>query len=101
TGPHQRALLAIRLPRPRRLRQQGAVGDALPVRRPQGETELKLEVVGDAEAAAERGAELIVEAARDAVEDHGTFALAVSGGRTPWRMLALLSDMPLAWEETQ
>jgi 6-phosphogluconolactonase len=44
---------------------------------------------------------LIVEAGREAVADHGSFSLGVSGGRTPWRMLALLSDMPLPWEQTQ
>ena len=42
-----------------------------------------------------------MEAGREAASDHGSFSLAVSGGRTPWRMLALLSDMPLPWEETQ
>ena len=35
----ERAVLALRLARPRRLRQQGAVGDAQAVRRPRGEAE--------------------------------------------------------------
>ena len=51
-----------------------------------------LEVVpGEAEAAL-RGADLIAAAGRAAVEEHGSFALAMSGGRTPWAMLAILSD---------
>ena len=62
---------------------------------------LKIEVVADAEAAAKRGAELIVDAGRDAAAERDSFSLAVSGGRTPWRMLALLPDMPLPWEQTE
>jgi 6-phosphogluconolactonase len=62
---------------------------------------LKLEVVGDAEAAAKRGAALIAEAGREGVGERDSFSFAVSGGRTPWRMLALLSDLPLPWDGTQ
>jgi 6-phosphogluconolactonase len=58
-------------------------------------------VVPDPEAAARRGAELIAEAGREAVSDHGSFSLALSGGRTPSRMLALLGDAPLPWERTE
>jgi len=56
---------------------------------------LKLEVLADAEAAARRGAELIAAAAGEAL------TLAVSGGGTPRRMLALLADAPLPWEATE
>ena len=58
-------------------------------------------MVPDPEAAARRGAELIAEAGREAVSDHGSFSLALSGGRTPSRMLALLGDAPLPWERTE
>jgi 6-phosphogluconolactonase len=58
-------------------------------------------VVPDPEAAARRGAELIAEAGREAVSDHDSFSLALSGGRTPSRMLALLGDAPLPWERTE
>jgi 6-phosphogluconolactonase len=63
---------------------------------------LKLEVVPDERAAARRGAELIAEAARAAVAERGYFALAMSGGRTPWGMLAILGDMEeMPWGETE
>jgi 6-phosphogluconolactonase len=57
-----------------------------------------LEILPDAEAAARRGAEVIAQAARDAVADRGAFALAVSGGRAPWRMFELLGDEDLPWD---
>ncbi len=60
-----------------------------------------LEVVANEKDAARRGAELIAAAGRAAVEDHGSFALAMSGGRTPWAMLAILSDREdMPWEQT-
>jgi 6-phosphogluconolactonase len=61
----------------------------------------ELEVVANEKDAAQRGAELISAAGRAAVEDHGSFALAMSGGRTPWAMLAILSDRDdMPWEQT-
>src|SRR5215207_7041935 len=60
-----------------------------------------LEVVPGEREAARRGADLIAAAGRAAVDEHGSFALAMSGGRTPWAMLAILSvhgEMP--WEQT-
>jgi len=58
---------------------------------------LELEVLPDAAAVAERGAEYVAERARAAVDDHGRFTLAVSGGHTPWAMFAhLFGKMP--WE---
>lgn len=53
---------------------------------------LRIEVLDDAEDVARRGADLITAAARDGVAARGRFALAVSGGRTPWRMLAWLAE---------
>jgi 6-phosphogluconolactonase len=53
---------------------------------------LALEVVATEEEAARRGAELIASAGSDAVEARGSCSLAVSGGRTPWAMLAILDD---------
>ena len=62
---------------------------------------LDLEVVADERDAAPRAAELIADAGRRAVEEHGSFALAVSGGRTPWGMLAILSDREdMPWQQT-
>jgi 6-phosphogluconolactonase len=55
------------------------------------------EVLADAEAAARRGAELIAEAARQAIADRGSFSLAVSGGHAPWRMFELLGAEAIDW----
>ena len=60
-----------------------------------------LEVVHGEQEAARRGADLIAAAGRAAVDEHGSFALALSGGRTPWAMLAILSDHEeMPWERT-
>jgi 6-phosphogluconolactonase len=62
----------------------------------------RLEVVDDDKAAARRGAELIAAAGQEAVEDRGAFALAMSGGRTPWAMLAILGELEeMPWEKTE
>lgn len=50
------------------------------------------------EGAARRGAELIADAAGAAIEDHGRFSFAVSGGSTPWPMFKLLGGADLDWE---
>ncbi len=63
---------------------------------------MEVEVLADADAAAARAAEVIAAAGAEAAAERGAFSLAVSGGRSPWRMLALLSgsdEMP--WDATQ
>jgi 6-phosphogluconolactonase len=63
---------------------------------------IELEVVADERAAARRGAELIAGAGRSAVDERGIFELAMSGGRTPWSMLAILGDLEeMPWGETE
>jgi len=63
---------------------------------------LELEIVADDRAAARRGAELIAAAGSSAVAERGIFELAVSGGRTPWAMLAILGDLDeMPWAETE
>ncbi len=63
---------------------------------------IELEVVADERAAARRGAELIAAAGRGAVAERGIFELAMSGGRTPWAMLAILGDLEeMPWAETE
>ena len=58
----------------------------------------QIEILPDAAAVAERGAEYVAERARAAIEDHGRFTFAVSGGHTPWAMFAhLVGKMP--WEK--
>ena len=63
---------------------------------------IDLEVAGDEKAAARRAAELIATAGRDAVAEHNTFSLAMSGGRSPWAMLAILGELEeMPWAETE
>jgi 6-phosphogluconolactonase len=58
-------------------------------------TALKIEVLLDPDAVAERAAAYVAERAHAAVADHGRFTFAVSGGRTPWAMFARLAgQMP-------
>jgi 6-phosphogluconolactonase len=59
---------------------------------------LKIEILADAQAVAERGAEIVAAAAEAAVAERGRFTFAVSGGRTPWAMFAGLYGR-LPWEK--
>jgi 6-phosphogluconolactonase len=54
---------------------------------------IDLEVCADEKAAARRAAELIAVVGGAAVEQHNTFSLAMSGGRSPWAMLAILGEL--------
>ncbi|HZY02793.1 MAG TPA: 6-phosphogluconolactonase [Anaeromyxobacteraceae bacterium] len=58
---------------------------------------MKIEILRDAAAVAARGARWLAAAAREAVAARGRFALAVSGGRTPWRMLRALAEEDVPW----
>lgn len=63
---------------------------------------IDLEVVDNDRAAAKRAAELIASAGQRAVADHGSFSFAMSGGRSPWSMLAILGDLEeMPWGETE
>ena len=66
---------------------------------PADAVEVRLEALPEAATAARRGAELIAAAAREAVEERDGCAIAVSGGTTPWRMLAALADQDVPWDE--
>ena len=61
---------------------------------------MKMEILVDAEATARRAAAAIAEQGRAAAAARGRFTLALSGGRTPARMLALLADERLPWAVT-
>jgi 6-phosphogluconolactonase len=63
---------------------------------------IDLEVVENDRGAARRAAELIAAAGQRAVADHGSFSFAMSGGRSPWAMLAILGDLDeMPWAETE
>lgn len=57
-------------------------------------------VVADDESAAAEAARIVVMAADAAIADRGRFNFAVSGGKTPWRMLELLAESDLNWTKT-
>jgi len=61
---------------------------------------LERAVLADAEAAAAEAASRVAAAAREAVAARGTFTVALSGGRTPARMLAALAQADMPWERT-
>jgi len=61
-----------------------------------------LEVAGDERAASRRAAELIAAAGAQAAAERGRFAFAMSGGRSPWAMLAILGELEeMPWERTE
>ncbi len=60
---------------------------------------MNVEILPDDEAVAMRAARWIAAAAREAAAARGRFALAVSGGRTPWRMLRALASEDVPWEK--
>ena len=45
------------------------------------------------------GAALVADEARRSVDARGRFVFAVSGGRTPWKMLALLAERDVPWQD--
>ena len=59
---------------------------------------LEIEILPDAAAVAERGAEYVAEQAQNSVAERGRFTFAVSGGHTPWAMFAQLVGK-LPWEK--
>ena len=60
-----------------------------------------LEVLADGEAVAGHAAVFVAKRARAAVADHGRFTFAVSGGRTPWAMFAVLADEEVPWSAVE
>jgi 6-phosphogluconolactonase len=58
---------------------------------------METRVLANAELAAWEAARVIAAESRAAVEVRGRFVLAVSGGRTPWRMLRALTDEEVPW----
>ena len=62
---------------------------------------MKIEILPDAEAVAQKASEMIAAAAREAVTARGRFIVAVSGGRTPWLMLRALADEDVPWKAVE
>jgi 6-phosphogluconolactonase len=63
---------------------------------------LKVEVFPSANEASQRAADLVAAAGREAVAARGSFAIGLSGGQTPWRMIGVLGDdTEMPWAETE
>jgi 6-phosphogluconolactonase len=63
---------------------------------------IELEVVADEKAAARRTAESIAAIGARAVAERNIFSLAMSGGRTPWAMLAMLGEEEqMPWDRAE
>ncbi|HET7121483.1 MAG TPA: 6-phosphogluconolactonase [Solirubrobacterales bacterium] len=63
---------------------------------------IELEVAGDERAAARRAAELIAAAGAAAARERNVFELALSGGRSPWAMLAILGELEeMPWDRSE
>ena len=60
---------------------------------------MKIEVHPDDDAVVRSAAAIIAADLRAAVASRGRFVMAVSGGRTPWRMLRALAEERLPWEQ--
>jgi 6-phosphogluconolactonase len=63
---------------------------------------IELEVAGDEKAASRRAAELIAAAGAEAEQERNHFTVAMSGGRSPWAMLAILGELEeMPWDKTE
>jgi 6-phosphogluconolactonase len=59
---------------------------------------MNIEILDDVDSVARKAAAIIAGEARLAVATRGRFILAVSGGKTPWKMLRVLADEDVPWE---
>jgi len=59
---------------------------------------MNIEILDNSDLVAMRAASVIAEEAMKAVRLRGLFILAVSGGKTPWKMLRALASKDLQWE---
>ena len=60
---------------------------------------MNIEVCPDEHVIVGKAVAIIADAARAAVASRGRFAMAVSGGRTPWLMLRTLAAAQLPWQQ--
>ena len=62
---------------------------------------MDIEIFDDADAVAQRAAAFVADAARQCVGERNRFVFAVSGGRTPWKMLRALAGEDVPWEHVR
>jgi 6-phosphogluconolactonase len=62
------------------------------------ETPMKTEIFPQAEQVAARAAAYLEQVIREALTHQKSFSLAISGGRTPWEMLKILSKADFPWQ---
>jgi 6-phosphogluconolactonase len=62
---------------------------------------MKIEVFDNADLVAQKAASFIAGEARKFVALRGRFIIAVSGGKTPWKMLRALADEDVPWKGIQ
>jgi 6-phosphogluconolactonase len=60
---------------------------------------MEIRIDDDGAAVARAGAAFVLEAAERAIAERGCFLLAVSGGKTPWVMMAELARAPVDWSK--
>jgi 6-phosphogluconolactonase len=61
---------------------------------------IETRILADADAASRCAAEAVAAAGQVAVGKRGEYSLALSGGRTPWTMIGLLTEMDeMPWEQ--
>ena len=60
----------------------------------------QIEILPDPAAVARRAADVVAEHARAAMAERGVFTFAVSGGRTPGTMFAMLARAGFPWNRT-
>lgn len=60
----------------------------------------ELEVFEDLEALSTAAAHYVARRAREAADTSGAFHFAVSGGRSPWQMFAVLTTLDVPWDRT-
>ena len=62
---------------------------------------MDIEIFDDVDAVAKRAAAFVAAAARQCVSERQRFVFAVSGGRTPWKMLLALVSEDVPWEHVR
>jgi len=59
---------------------------------------MEIEILDNSDMVAQKAASIIACEAHKAIALRGRFIIAVSGGRTPWKMLRALADEDVPWE---